>query len=129
MKLGLDVVAHDGSRFMVGRWDDLSGWVDYWALTKADSRSIAKFIYVSWISRYGCPMMIVNDGGPENQLMTKELLQRYNIYNVRVAANHPQSNGLVERGHPNVVEVLAKLMATARIGNWVDHLAAVSWAD
>jgi hypothetical protein len=129
MKLGLDVVhmpvARDGSRYMVGLRDDLSGWAEYRALRNADSRSVAKFIFESWISRYGCPMMIVNDGGPENQLLTKELLRRYNIRNVQVAAYHPQSNGLVERGHQNIVDALAKLTAPSRIGNWVDHLAAV----
>lgn len=74
--------------------------------------------------------MIVNDGGPENQLLTKELLRRYNVKNIQVAPYHPQSNGLVERGHRNIVDALSKLTAPkGRIGNWVDHLASVSWAD
>ena len=28
-----------------------------------------------------------------------------------------------------MVDALAKLTAPARVGNWVDHLAAVSWVD
>jgi hypothetical protein len=134
MKVGLEVVhmpvAGDGSKYMVGLRDDLSGWSEYRALRNADSKSVAKFIFEAWISRYGCPLMIVNDGGPENQSLTKELPRRYNIKNIQVAAYHPQSNGLVERGHQNLVDALAKLIALAgRIGSWVDHLAAVSWAD
>ena len=77
MKLGLDVVhtpvARDSSRYMVGLRDYLSGWAEYRALRNADSRSVAKFVFEAWISRYGCPAMIVNDCGPENQLLTKEL--------------------------------------------------------
>jgi hypothetical protein len=107
MKIGLDVgldvvhmpIARDGSRYMVGMRDDLSGWSEYKALRIADSRSVAKFVFETWIARYGCPMLIVNDGGPENQALTKELLRRYQIKNIQVAPYHPQSNGLVERRH------------------------------
>ena len=82
------------------------------------------------MARFGCPLPIVNDGGPENQALTKELLERFNVWNVQVAAYHPQSNGLVERGHQNIVDALAKLTASSgKPGNWPAHLAAVSWVD
>src|SRR5437660_522519 len=133
-KVGLDVVhmpvATDGSRYMVGMRDDLSGWAEYKALRQASSKAVAKFIYEVWMARFGCPLLIVNDRGPENQALTKELLARYAIRNVLVAAYHPQSNGLVERGHQNIVDALAKLTApSGKPGTWPQHLAAVSWAD
>ena len=133
-KVGLDVVhmpaATDGSKYMVGMRDDLSGWAVYKAPRKACSRAVAKFIYEVWMARFGCPLLIVNDGGPENQALTKELFERFNVRNVQVAAYHPQSNGLVERGHQNIVDALAKLTApSGKPGNWPAHLAAVSWAD
>ena len=115
---------------MVGTRDDLSGWAEYKALRQASSRAVAKFIYEVWMSRFGCPLLIVNDGGPGNQALTKELLERYNVKYVQVAAYHPQSNGLVERGHQNIVDALMKPTApAAKPGNWHLHLAAVSWAD
>ena len=128
-KVGLDVVhmpmATDGSKYMVGMRDDLSGWAEYKALRQESSRAVAKFIYEVWMSRFGCPLLIVNDGGPENEALTKELLDRYNVQNVQVAAYHQQSNGLVERGHQNIVDALAKLTApAAKPGNWPQHLAA-----
>ena len=133
-KVGLDVVhmpaATDASKYMVGMRDNLSGWVEYKALRKASSQAVAKFIYEVWMARFGCPLLIVNDGGPENQALTKELLERFNVRNVQVAAYHPQSNALVERGHQSIVDALAKLMAPwGKPGNWPAHLAAVSWAD
>ena len=133
-KVGLDVVqmpaATVGSKYMVGMRDDLSGWVEYKALRKASSRAVAKFIYEVWMAHFGCPLLIVNDRGPENQALTKELFERFNVRSVQVAAYHPQSNGLVERGHQNIVDVLAKLTApSGKPGNWPAHLAAVSWVD
>jgi hypothetical protein len=71
MKVGLDVVhmpvARGGSRYIVGMRDDLSGWSEYKALRVADSKAVAKFIFETWIARYGCLMLIVNDGGPETR--------------------------------------------------------------
>jgi hypothetical protein len=75
-------------------------------------------------------MLIVNDDGPGNQLLTKELLKRFHTTHIQVAPYHPRSNGLVERGHPNIVDALAKLTAPIRKpGNQTKHLPAVSWAE
>ena len=79
---------------------------------------------------FRCPLLIINDGGPENQALTKELLERFNVQKVQVATYHSQLTRLVERGHQNIVDALAKLMApSGKPGNWPVHLAAVSWAD
>src|SRR5258706_3396685 len=51
-------------------------------------------------------------------------MQRYNTRNVPIAAYHPQSNGLIERGHQQIIDALAKLGP-----KWVQHLPAVLWAD
>ena len=122
--------ATDGSKYMLGMRDDLSGWVEYKALRRASSRAVAKFIHEVWMARFGCPLLIVNDEGPENQAFTRELLERFNVRNVQVNAYHPQSNGLVERGHQSIVDELAKLTApSGKPGNWPAHLASVLWAD
>ena len=74
MRIGLDVVhmptVKDGCKYLVGMCDDLFGWAEYKAIRKANSRTIAKFIYETWICRYGCLMLIVYDGGPEIQGVT-----------------------------------------------------------
>ena len=88
--------ATEGSKYILGMGDDFSGWAEYKALRKASSRVVAKFIYEVWMACFGCPLLIVNDGGPENQALTKELLERFNVRNVQVAAYHPQLKGLVK---------------------------------
>ena len=103
MKLGLDVVhiptVRDGCKYLVGMRDDLSGWAEYMAIGKANSRTIAKFIYETWICRYVCPILIIYDGCPENQGLTKQLLDRYRIRHIHIVPYHPQSNGLIERAY------------------------------
>ena len=66
---------------------------------------------------------LVYGNGPETKGLTEEVVKKYRIKNVRVATYHPQSNGLIERGHQQVVEALAKME-----GNWVVNLPFV-WAD
>ena len=133
-KVGLDVVhmpaAKDGSKYMVGMRDDLRGWAEYKAPRKASSLAVVKFIYEVLMARFGCLLLIVNDGGPENQALTTELLERFNVRKVQVAMYHLQLNGLVEHRHQNIVNALAKLPAPSeKPGNWPAYLAAVSWAD
>ena len=133
-KMGLHVVhmptATDGSKYLVGMQYNLSGWAEYKALRKDSSRAVPKFIYKVWMARFACLLLIVNDRGPENQALTKELLERFNVGNVQVAAYHPQLGGLVERGHQNIVDVLAKLTALLwQPGNCPAHLTTVSLAD
>ena len=57
-KIGLDMVhmptARDRCKYLVGMCDDLSRWAECMAIRKANSRTILKFIYETWICRYGC---------------------------------------------------------------------------
>ena len=122
--------AMDGCKYLVGICDDLSRWAEDKAIQKADSKTIAKFIYETWIYRYGCPAIIVYNGGPENIGITKQLLKRYQIKNLMIVPNHPQSNGLIERGHQNIVDALAKMTTQkGNIGSWIQYLLAAMWAD
>ena len=131
-KIGLDVVympvTEDGYGFLVLARDDLSGWVEGRALKKKSSLEVAAFIYEDLICRHGLPRKIVMDGGKENADITKSLLEHYGIQNIAISAYHPQSNGLVERGHAPVVNSLAKF-ATGRKGDWVRFLPLALWAD
>ena len=55
------------------------------------------------MAHFGCQLLIVNDGGLENQPLMAELLERFNVRNMQVAAYYPQSNELVERGYHKIV--------------------------
>ena len=42
------------------------------------------------MARFGLPLLIVNQGGPENQALTKELLDKFNVRIVQVTGYHLQ---------------------------------------
>ena len=131
-KIGIDIVympVVDGFGFIVFARDDLSGWVEGKALKNANSANVSKFIYEDVICRHGCPLRIVLDGGSENLDLTRDLLERYKIRRTAISAYHPQSNGLVERGHGPIVNSLAKICRQRKTDNWIQFLSLVLWAD
>jgi hypothetical protein len=77
-------------------------------MKKNDSKTIAKFLYEEVICRHGCLLKVVMDGGSENKLLTKALLEDYKVKRIVVLAYHSQSNGLVERGYQAIVDSLSK---------------------
>ena len=50
--------------------DDFSEWVEAEAIRKADSATVAKFVF-KWTSRFGVPERIVCDNESENKGLTK----------------------------------------------------------
>ena len=117
--LYISMLKNTGFGYLVAMWDDFSGWVEAKAIRHADVKTIAAFIY-DWFCRFGLPGRIVFDGGGENKGVARELMRLYNTRNVPIAAYHPQSNGLIERGHQPIIDALAKLGQ-----KWVEHLLAV----
>ena len=59
---------------------------------------------------------------------TKELLLDYRIQNTVISAYHPQTAGLVERGHDAVINSLAKYCSHSP-ESWPRHLLLALWAD
>jgi hypothetical protein len=61
------------------------------------------------------------DGGSENKLLTKALLEDYMIKRIVVSAYHPQANGLVKCGYQAIVNSLSKYCSNQST-NWVQYL-------
>jgi hypothetical protein len=69
----------------------------------------------------------MNIGG-ENKQITKILFEDYKVRQITVSAYHPQSNGLVERGHDAIVNSISKY-CSKQPDKWVDYLPLALWAD
>jgi len=125
-RVGLDVIhipTSEGFSRIVAMREYLSGWAEAKALRYADSKNVAAFVH-EWIVRFGVPGTIIHDNGAENQKTTKILIEHHRIKNISIATYHLQSNAVVERGHQQVVDGLAKLGP-----KWVKNLSLVLWAD
>ena len=130
-KVAVDVVhmpASYGYEYLVLAREDVSGWVEGRALASASSAAVARFLFEDMVCRHGLFRRLVVDGGPENKGLTKAFAELYGIRRIVVSAYHPQSNGMVERGHRPIVDALSKLTA-GRSSKWKDYLHLVLWAD
>ena len=60
---------------MVAR-DDLSGWVEAVGMEKIKAAKVVEWFLENWIYRYGLPLNVVVDGGPEfGQELQQELIK------------------------------------------------------
>ncbi|GFT10653.1 transposon Ty3-I Gag-Pol polyprotein [Nephila pilipes] len=60
-----------------------------------------------WISRFGCPVIIISEQGTNFQSnLFRELTRVLGCNKIRSAANHPQANGIIERLHYHLKSIL-----------------------
>ncbi|KAH5702140.1 hypothetical protein HBI20_255490 [Parastagonospora nodorum] len=113
-----------GKKFLVVARDYLSGYVEAKALSENSSLQVSRFLEEVIFARWGVPMKLSVDGGPENKGLTKDLATLYGTMMVTASAFNPHAQGLIERGHKELVGALRKMK-----GNWVTNLHLALWAD
>jgi transposase InsO family protein len=74
-----------------------------------------------WISRIDIPNTIMSDRGVQANLLSS-LMNFLDIKRRRTTAYHPQSNGIIDRFHP---QLKASLMTHLNGPNWHDELSIV----
>ena len=107
----------------------MSGWPEARALRKATTQAVADFLHDEIFARHGCLTIIFVDGGSENKGMVDDVCNLYSIKKHTVTANHPQANGIVERGHKQLVDGLSKAWVKDSIKKWPEYLVLILWAD
>ncbi|EFA12072.1 uncharacterized protein LOC103314496 [Tribolium castaneum] len=86
------------------------------------AESVAKALYSTWISRFGCPHRITTDQGRqfESQLLTS-LTNLLGVRRCRTTPYRPQANGLMERWH----RTLKAAIMRHETDNWYDLLPTI----
>lgn len=80
--------------------DRFSRWPETVLLQDMSADTVASAFYRHWISRFGCPRIIISDQGTQfKSSLFKALTNLDGAKRIRITAYHPQSNGLVERWH------------------------------
>jgi len=117
-----------GYRCIVAAKDDLSGTCEARPLRNATAKSLASFFWEQIYCRYGAPIQVVTDNGPEVKEAFAKLLKRMGIPQVKISPYNHHANGVVERGHFILREAIIKACRN-KITEWPEHVAGMVFAD
>ena len=89
------------------------------------AKTIAKFLYQDYIFVFGVPARLPSDRGAI--FMSSVIEEMHKILGIKklwTTPYHPQTNGLVERLHQMIMQMIGKLGKDKKV-NWPSHLAEI----
>ena len=90
------------------------------------AKTVAKFLYGSYISIFGALARILSDRGTSfTSSIIEELCKILGIQQLWTMPCHPQTNGLVERSHQMIMCMIRKLGEDKK-ADWPSHLAEIA---
>ena len=96
-----------GKRFILTMMDRFTRWPHAVPISNISAPTVARVFYYSWVCNYGCPDVLISDQGKQFESdVFNELLKALDVKRVRTTPYHPQSNGLIERFHLTLKNVL-----------------------
>jgi transposase InsO family protein len=97
-------------------------WVEVEPVETFTKEVITKFIYENIITRFGCPLTLINDRGTHFVNETIQvLLKKFLIDHRRTITYHPQANGVVEAFNKTLYKGLTKICDIEN-NDWDDKL-------
>ena len=131
-RVGVDVIkfprSSKGNTYAVVFMDYLTKWPEVYATQDQTSLTIAELLVKNVISRHGVPVELLSDRG--TAFLSKIMIEVYKLLGIKksnTTAHHPQTDGLVERFHRTLTNMLAKRVH--RSGkDWDEQLPYVLFA-
>lgn len=117
-----------GYKYIVAAKDDLSGTSEAIPLRNATAKNLAKFFWEYIYCRYGSPLQVVTDNGPEVKEAFERLLKRLDIPQIKITPYNHHANGVVERGHFILREAIIKA-CKGKINEWPKKVPEIVFAD
>src|SRR6266542_474905 len=116
-----------GNKYIIVAIDYFTKYPKARALTNANAKSVANFIYEDIICRHECLRKIISDRGLHfNNQVIEKLLERFKIRHNLSTPYHPKTNGLVKRFNKTLCEFLAKLNEERE--NWNEYILSTLFA-
>jgi hypothetical protein len=111
--------------------DKATGWPEFIATQNKSSYHISILFDSNWLCRYPRPKRVIHDNGTEfTGSEFQELLSSYGIKAKSTSVRNPKSNGVIERVHLTMGDMLRTMKFTGN--DWVQDLQrtldAVAWA-
>ncbi|GFX95250.1 retrovirus-related Pol polyprotein from transposon 412 [Trichonephila clavipes] len=98
-------------RFLLVITDHFTKWSELIPLRKASAQAIANALFDNYISRYGAPISLITDNGPQFiSEVFEHLSHRLDIKHMKTVTYRPQTN-LTERVNRNLVQMIACFVA------------------
>jgi putative transposase len=112
--------------------DPATGWFEIAEIAERDSETVSKVFDDTWLSRYPRPEMIGFDNGSENKGLFTEMVDNYGMTKKPSTTYNPQSNGIIERVHLVLGDMLRTFELEEREldenNPWAEFLSAVAFA-
>ena len=131
-RIGVDIIkflrSRTGMTYAVVFVDYLTKWPEVFATADQTSPTIARLLVEEVIPRHGVPSELLSDRGTSflSKLM-EDVYKLMGISKTSTTAYHPQTDGLVERFHRTLTDMLAK--SVEKNGkDWDKHLPYVLFA-
>ena len=99
-----------------------------YAIPDQTAKTIAKFLYQGYISIFGALARLLSDRGASfTSSMIEEMCKILGIKQLQTMPYHPQTNGLVERLHQTIMQMIGKLGEDKK-ADLPPHLAEIAHA-
>jgi hypothetical protein len=112
--------------------DPATGWFEIAEAKERTAEHVAKVFDNAWLSRYPRPQYIGFDNGGENKGLVREMVENYGQRMKPTSTHNPQSNGIIERVHAVINDMLRthKIEETDvdETDPWTDILSATAFA-
>ena len=93
------------------------------------AKTVAKFLYQGYILIFGAPArLLTNQDANFMSSIIDKMCMLLGVKKLWTMMYHPQSNGLVERSHQTIMQMIGKLGEDKK-ANWPGHLAEIVQAS
>ncbi|GFW35465.1 transposon Tf2-9 polyprotein [Trichonephila clavipes] len=114
-------------KFILVITDHFTKWCEMIPLRKASAQTIANAFFNTYIARYGAPISLISDNGPQFiSEVFEHLSHRLDIKHMKTVTYRPQSN-LTERVNRNLVQMIASFVEENH-ENWDQFLHEFAFA-
>ena len=111
-------------QYLVTFVDRYTRWVEATPISGISAEEVAFAFISTWFSRFGTPLEIITDRGPQfESALFYELSKKLGFIKLRTTAYHPEGNGLLERQHRTI-----KTMLRCHKSEWLAALPLVLFA-
>jgi len=114
-----------GNSYILTAVDQFTNWTEALPLSNHTAPTVARALYNHVFSRFGSPLQVLSDQGPEfESTLFQELCKCLGIDKIRTTPYKPTTNGMIERFHRTLNSMLAKVVSDDH-RDWCEHVPAV----